>query len=138
MPHSRALEGLYRQQSDILDIMRGAEAMLCDTCDVAGLARQRWALMRALTAYQLFKHREIFDPALAQATPATAHRLVRMKRACLDLGDAFRGHVQRWSGSDVKAQWATYQPSALAIITRIRAHIAREREEISALLAKAA
>ena len=61
-----------------------------------------------------------------------------MKRACTDLGDAFRGYVQQWSAADVNAQWATYQPAALAMIARIREHVAREREEVGALLAKAA
>ena len=90
--------------------------------------------MRALTAYQLFKQREVFDPLLARAAPADAHRLLRMKRASVDMCDAFRGNVQRWSAADVDAVWATYQPSAMAMIARIREHLASERDAVRGLL----
>ena len=110
--------------------------MLTDSArDTAGLARARWAMMRALTAYQLFKHSKIFDPMIAKARPADAHRLLRMKRACTDMGDAFRAYVQQWSACDVGASWAEYQPAALAMIARVRAHIAGERKAVGALLA---
>ena len=140
MLRSRALDRLHEHQGEILALMRTAEPMLTDPLarDVPGLARARWALMRALTAYQMFKHREIFDPLIAKAAPGEAHRLLRMKRACLDLGDVFRAYVQRWSACDVEGRWAEYQPAALAMMARLRTHIAREREEVTALLSKAA
>jgi hypothetical protein len=34
----------------------------------------------------------------------------------------------------VEAHWAEYQPIALAMITRIREHIAREREQVGKAL----
>jgi hypothetical protein len=131
-----AVARLVDHQLQILNILNGAEPLLIDPAkrDVAALARARWALMRALTAYQLFKRHEVFDPLLAKARPADAYHLVRMKRACTDLGDAFRHYVQRWSSTDVEAHWAEYQPAALAMITRIREHIAREREQVGKVL----
>ena len=136
MSRDRTLARLADHQREILTILNGAEPFLTEPPkrDVAALARARWALMRALTGYQLFKHREVFDPLLAKARPADAYNLVRMKRACTELGDAFRSYVQRWSGADVEAQWTEYQPAALAMIARIREHIAREQEEVGKVL----
>ena len=134
------LERLQEHQDGILTIMQGAEPMLNDPAsrDVTGLARARWTLMRALTAYQLFKHREIFDPAISRQLLGEAGRAERMKRACTVAGDAFRAHVTAWSGTDVAGRWAEYQPAALAVMAKLRQHIATERREIAALLARMA
>ncbi len=140
MPPFTVLQRLHDHHVEILTIMLGAETLLTDAAvhDIAGLARARWTLMRALTAYQLFTQREVFAPALARATPTEAHRVLLLKRACTDVGDAFRAYVQTWSATDVGAHWATYQPAALAMITRIRAHVATERYEVARLLEKVA
>jgi hypothetical protein len=139
--NSSALLGrLHQHQDGILAIMRGAEPLLADPAlrDVAALARSRWALMRALTAYQLFKHGEIFDPAIARQVLGDNARAERLKHACLAIGEDFRGHVAKWSGSDVTGEWSSYQPAALAMIARLRAHVARERGEIEMLLQRMA
>ncbi len=129
------LERLRQHQDTALAIMRGGEALLRDPSrDTAALARARWALMRVLGAYQLFKHREIFDPAIAGTVLGDARRAARMKAACTAIGEDFKGYVAKWSGTDVLAQWHLYQPAALKMIEQLRSHIARERAEITALL----
>lgn len=131
----RAIERLLQHQDEILGIIKNSEAMLAhDVRDVPGLARARWALVRALTSYQLFKHHEIFDPMLAKARPAEAHRLAEMKRTCNALGEAFRLYVQKWSAADVDGEWDEYQPAARTMIARIRAHMAGERANVTAIL----
>lgn len=131
----RALVRLDEHQSAILTLLRDEEAMLTDERrDVAGLARARWTMMRALTAYQLFKHREIFDPAIAGKVLRDGLKAERMKAACIAIGDDFRDHVQRWSGSDVAGDWSRYQPAALTMVKRLRAHVARERVDVASLL----
>lgn len=139
MNRGSVLTRLGEHQSGILAILRGAEPLLLDPVerDVAGPARARWALMRALMGYQQFKHREIFDPAIAGRVLGDAQRAGRMKRACMMMGDEFRGHVAKWSAADVGGCWPIYQPAALAMVARLRAHIAKEREEIEALLERA-
>ena len=133
------LDRLQGHQDAILAIMRGAEPLLTDPAlrDVAQLARARWALMRALTAYALFKHNEIFDPAISRQLLGEAQRAARMKQACTAMGNEFRGYVTKWSGCDVEGAWGTYQPAALAMMARLRQHIATERAEIAALLEQA-
>ena len=140
MERDVALERLQVHQDGILAIMREAEPMLHDPAarDVAGLARTRWALMRALTAYTLFKHNQIFDPAISRKLLGEATRAERMKRACIRVGEEFRDHVTKWSGSDVAGQWPDYQAAALTMTARLRDHLATEKKEIAALLAGAA
>ena len=126
---------LHEHQAEVLDIVGHTEAMLNDTHDVPGLSRFRWVLVRAMGRYQLFKHHEVLDPSIARASPVDAQRLTLMKEACLALGAAFHEHVRKWSGSDVEAEWRLYRPAALAMMKRIRVHIAHERIEMDALLA---
>ena len=130
-----ALDRLNDHQNGIVALLDEKEPLVVADArhDVATLARARWALMRALTAYAMFKHREIFDPLIAKARPADAHKLLRMKRACLELGDEFRAYVQKWSAADVQTHWTEYRPAACAMIARIRAHLARERADVAAL-----
>ena len=107
------LQRLHEHQESALSIMRGAEASLRGPGrDVAALARARWALMRTLTAYQIFKHREVFDPAIGGPVLGDAQRAARMKRACMAMGEDFKGYVGKWSGTDVLAAWDSYQPAA--------------------------
>ena len=133
------LTRLRQHQEAILSIMRGAEPLLTDPGlrDPAQLSRARWALVRALTAYQLFKHQEVFDPAIARRVLGEAARAERMKQACTAMGEEFRGYVAKWSATDISGEWAAYQPAALKMMARLRAHIERERAEITALLAPA-
>ena len=136
MNKGSVLMRLDAHQEAVLAIVRGAEPLLRDASlrDVAALARLRWALMRALTAYQHFKHNEIFDPAIARRLSIEAATATRMKRACLAMSEAFRDYVATWSARDVAGEWAAYQPAALAMIDRLKAHVARERSEIAALV----
>ena len=140
MHTTRLLEQLRQHQDSVLSIMDEAEPMLRDPAqrDVAGLARARWAMVRALATYQLFKHNQVFDPVVQGRLVGQGERAARMKQACIAVGDEFRGYVGKWSGTDVGGAWETYQPAALAMIARLRTHVARERAEIAILLRQAA
>ena len=93
-----AVDRLMEHPSAILAIIDRSEAMVAtaDTFDGAALARSRWELTRALTAYQLFKDREIFEPALRTGAPAQQALAAGMKDQCVALGDEFRDYVARW------------------------------------------
>lgn len=134
------LARLHRHQDAILTIMRTAEPLLRSAAlrDVPALSRNRWSLMRALSEYQLFKHNEIFDPAIGRAVLGSAERADRLKRACIAMDDDFRAHVSKWGGADLESVWSVYQPAALQMIARLRDHIARERDDCAALLDLAA
>ena len=140
MKNRALLDRLRYHQDVILVIMRDAEPLLTDPArrDVPQLARARWSLMRALTAYQLFKHNEIFDPTIARRLPGDVPRAMRMKQACSEMGGEFRRYVSKWSACDVASEWAAYQASALKMMARLRDHVAREQVEVTALLQGAA
>ena len=140
MSNEQLLQRLHVHQQIVVDIMRNTEMLLNQPGlrDTLGLARARWALMRALTDYQLFKHRAIFDPAIGGTVLGTAQRAARMKTACTAIGEQFRAHVTKWSATDVGGRWAEYQPAALVMIGRIRAHLAIERADIDTLLSAGA
>ena len=133
------LERLRRHQEDALAIMGDTEPMLAKAAsdEVGALARARWALMRTLIAYQHFKHRELFDPAIARNILGEAQRAARMKQACMAMGEEFRDHISLWSRRDVGGEWATYQPAALSMMAKLRKHLAQERAEIETLVDKA-
>ena len=140
MTKAGLLVRLHQHQDTILQIMREAEPLLRSASlrDIPALSRTRWALMRALTEYQLFKHNEIFDPAMGRAALGSAQRADRLKRACTAMGDEYRAYVGKWGGADIGAAWSVYQPAALQMTARLRDHIAREREDCAALLELAA
>jgi hypothetical protein len=101
---------------------------------VAVIGNARWHLARALDAYQVAKHRGIFDPLIAACDPrASAAR--RMKDECIRTAERYRAFVVRWSMIAILDEWAAYKAAALEMATVLRNHLAREREELDALLA---
>ena len=98
-------------------------------------ARQRWALMRTLREYQLFKHIEIFDPVIDRGDPRRAELAEAIKQRCIAAGEDYRRYVGRWTSEATELRWADYVADADAVAARIRLHMARERRDVEALLA---
>lgn len=126
-----------QHQAQVLTIMDQAEPILRTggPADAPTLGRLRWELLRALGAYELFKHCELFDRAIAAGSPADAALARQMKADCLAMKDQFRAYVARWSRCSVAAEWQTYQPAALAMGRRLRDHLGRERAGATRLCA---
>ena len=101
----------------------------------ATLGPMRWKMVRLLRAYQIFKHSEIFDPAIASGSPTRAAAAHAMKARCIAAGETFRHYVVTWTARDVAAAWDEYQPAMKRMIADLRAHIAIERHEIGTALA---
>jgi hypothetical protein len=106
--------------------------------DPDAVARTRWELVRALRTYQLFKHRCVFDPAIASGDPVRADLARTLKERCLLMDAAYRDHAQRWTGSGVIDRWAEYRTAATAMARRLRSHMLDERMGVVALLRGAA
>ena len=132
-----ALKRLREFQSRILAQADAVLALLALAPETAqpSLARARWALARTSREYQLFKHGEIFDPAITQGDVRQANDARRLRGACLAASKAYAGFVKRWSQADVVALWAEHQAEVRGLVDGIRGHIALERREIEALLA---
>lgn len=137
MDSQRAIKQLEEQQARITMLLHAARDLLASGQPGSGtaLAALRWQLMRALREYQLFKHREIFDPLAGSSDPQLADLARGMKTRCIATGDAYGDHVQRWSNGAAVTAWEQYTAEARAIVTKVRLHLDREHAEASSLLA---
>ena len=132
-----ALRRLIDLQTRILAEVDAAAVVLGGGPETARaeLAKARWSVSRVLREYQLFKHVEIFDPAIARGSPSQADAARRMKAACIAAGRDHAEHVARWSVSDAAAHWDEYRAAMRALVAAIRTHIRRERVDVERLLA---
>ena len=133
------LPRLYDQQTRILAQIESATALLRLDPLVARapLARARWTLARMLREYQLFKHREIFDPAIAGGDEREVAAACDLRASCIAAGDAFTAYVARWSSLDIAALWDSYRPAMRRMAGELRTHLVRERAQVERLLAPA-
>jgi hypothetical protein len=95
--------------------------------DSAHLLSNRMRMARILTAYQLFVHRELYQPLHARREPGDADRARQLKTECMELADALRRHMSLWSGRDLASSWSEYRPAELAMIERVRENTQRVR-----------
>lgn len=128
---------LQQHQREIEASLREGQALLADgnALQLKAIALVRWQLMRALRAYQLFKHTEIFNPIIASGAPSRAREAEELKQRCIVIGEAYREHVQRWSLSGPAHSWPDYLKETQEIIRRIRAHLDQETLGVAALIA---
>jgi hypothetical protein len=124
--HQQAAFAILAEGAEVIE--RGPDAVI-----VAGIGlRQRLAAV--LGAYQQFKHREIFDPAIASGDPERTALARAMKAECIGAGEVFRAHLGRWTADAVRGDWANYKVAARLTINGLRRHIAAEREGIPRLI----
>ena len=137
MNTDQALLRLDAHQRSLLDHLDQSLALLFEPPAAARepLAHARWILVRMLHAYQVFKHAEIFDPAIRRGTPAQVQLATRLKADCIAASENYRAFVRVWSASDVVARWDEYRPAMLAIADQLRAHLSTERRTVADLLA---
>lgn len=95
--------------------------------DTACLDRARQEMARILTAYQLFSHRELFEPLMASTDPGDIACGRQLKAECITLAEDFRSYARQWSAEDVRGRWPVYRPAALAMIGRVRRHVFKVR-----------
>ncbi len=127
----RGYEGRLLVQIDQSTALAALDAT--DAC--LPIAKARWSLARMLREYQLFKHTEIFDPAILHGDKDQAAVARRMRAECIAAGEHFTAYVARWSRRDVAAAWPEYRAATREMIDGMRRHIAREQREAAALLA---
>jgi hypothetical protein len=94
---------------------------------VEELAKARTEQARIITSYQLFVHREVFEPIVAAGSPADVARVKALKTECIVLAEEFRVFARSWSFDEVMADWPTYRSAALGFVDRIRRHASNVR-----------
>jgi hypothetical protein len=103
--------------------------------DPAAHARHRWELLRVLVEFQLFKHRDVFDPLIRQGDPRTAPRAQLLKTECAALGAEVRAFVVRWSDGSVEADWERFRTASLALIAMVERGLAEQRRTLATMVA---
>ena len=132
-----ATRHLQDHQDRALGIVARASALLDGAApDIGRLAQCRWELARTLRAYQIHKHRAVFDPIIAGGGASDRVRLARQLKAdCIAMGDRFRAYLLHWSAKNTADVWPEYRGAAHRMIAELRLHIDRERRGIATLAA---
>jgi hypothetical protein len=131
------LATLGNYQDQMWAIAVDSEARLAQPIpqDPGEIARLRLEMARVMTAYQLFVHREVFEPLIRTGSPAEANQARAMKSECILIAEEFRAFVHLWTAADIGARWRDYRAAALDFSRRIRAHIEHVRTMAPACLA---
>lgn len=101
----------------------------------AVIARERWTMARYLREYQVFKHTEIYGPAIRGNGAVSAVKAQRMAEQCIATGKEFEVYLRYWSSRDIIAEWQAYRPAMMAMTAKLQRAFSRDRAEIADLLA---
>ncbi len=101
--------------------------------DTTRLEYGRMRMARILTAYQLFVHRELFQPLQASGDAAEVECARQLKAECGALAESVRTHTRTWSTQEPAAMWDEYRSIELGLIESIRQHILRVRAAVERL-----
>jgi hypothetical protein len=131
------LATLGKYQDQMWSITLESEAQLAqpDPQDAGDIARLRLEMARVMTAYQLFVHREVFEPLIRAGSPAEVNQARAMKSECILIAEEFRAFVHLWTAVDIVARWADYRAAGMEFSRRIRAHIEHVRKVTPTCLA---
>ncbi|MBI0473807.1 hypothetical protein D9601_00320 [Sphingomonas sp. MA1305] len=130
----RLVARLREHQAAILaNTNRARQALAEGVPDDALLARLRWEMVRLMSAYQYFKHREVFDVLIADGNNNEARIARRLKAECISLGEEVRRFVADRSGTQ-SASAQAQRGQILAFIDRIWEHMDYERRAVIAIL----
>jgi hypothetical protein len=128
---------LDEHQQRLLALLAWAKPMLAKAQPPAAfvetLAERRMTLSRLLMDYALFKHRAIFEVAIA-AGGERGRVGLRLKTACIAAGEEYRDFVRSARNLDLQTRWDWYRVGAAAVAETMKGHLAEERAAIRALL----
>lgn len=130
------LAELDRYVAEACGIVQAARAMVeNDALDRASdLTERRDRLMALLQRFQVFKHRDIFNPSIGGGRSPRSAAAQAMKTECILMGDAFGRYHSRWGHQDVTAEWSLYRDEMLAMTETLLAHLHREQRAITRFL----
>lgn len=136
MQTAQLIASLEEHQTGILANMRRAEAVIAcpEAFDMAQVARLRWELLRLLSGYQMFKHRQIFDVLIHAGSFEQRPVAARMKADCEALGEEVKRFITQRSAAGAGETVEVYRADVRRFITRLREHLSYERAAAIALL----
>ena len=112
------------------------EAMMADgdallaTRDAANTLRVKQRVAEAVmlvASYQIFVHREIFAPMLAEGDPDARARVNELKVECIALTEDLRFNVKDFMASDAPLDWDRMTARVDWFNGRVRNHVAQVR-----------
>jgi hypothetical protein len=125
-----ALQVFLDYRDKMLAIMEQAERCLGHAAppDSLALDLARTRMARVLTAYHLFADRELFGPCAAR-DPSCRQRVQAVALDCAVIAQDFRGFTRECALNPVIMRWPSYRLDALAMMARIRKHLAAAEVE---------
>jgi hypothetical protein len=125
-----ALQVFLDYRDKMLGIMEQGEKGLGHAVPADSLALDlgRTRMARMLTAYHLFADRELFGPCAAR-DPSCRQRVQAVALECAVLAQDFRAFTRECALNPVIDRWASYRLDALAMMARIRKHLAAAEVE---------
>lgn len=117
----------YLERMIAITVSAEIEILSVSGTDFGHLDSHRMRMARTLTAYQLFAHRELFQPLLSSRHATDIECGQRLSTECNALAEAMRAHARKWAAQAPAAMWDEYRPAALGLIERIRQHILHVR-----------
>jgi hypothetical protein len=97
------------------------------------LIAKRMELTRLLVDYALFKHRDVFAPAIAMGGDKAVEGM-RLKAACIEMGERYRAFIRSPDSGQRIDDWSSYRYEALAMAIELHEHLVSERVAIRKLL----
>lgn len=97
------------------------------------LIAKRMELTRLLVDYALFKHRDVFAPAIATGGDQAVEGM-RLKAACIEMGERYRAFIRSPDSGQRIEHWSSYRHEALAMAIELHEHLISERVAIRKLL----
>lgn len=119
----RYLEEMLAITSDAERHLRSAEPR-----GIAELGQVRARMTQAMSAYQIYVHREVFEPASRDGSPDEIARARALKIECVMLSEEYRAFARHWAIDDIAATWPRYQPAALDWNRRVERHVGMIRD----------
>jgi hypothetical protein len=107
---------------------------LLDARDPASIQQVKQKVADAvllIASYQLFVHREIFAPLLAQQDPGLRARVAELKVECIALTEDLRFNTREFIASDAPLDWVALGSKVAWFNGRVRGHLANVRSAMA-------
>lgn len=136
MQSHRALAEFERHQALIRAEMTNAAALVAQQQEgwIDALAQARWRMFRLLRAYQLFKHAEIYDPAIQSSDISRSTQARTLKASCIETAERYRAYTLQWSVDAMVRDVRGYREAQKSQAAHLRQQLTAELAGVKALL----
>lgn len=106
-----------------------------EPCDWATLAKRRWELARMVHQHLAYEDRQLFQ-RLADDPRREFQEAAREGRRGIErLHSLYKTHVERWTETEVTADWPEFQAAVKTMVMRMTLKLDREEQDLFPLIA---